>query len=69
MTWRSPDTDRAPSMFVDIVADNAWRKQIQFSTPLLAVGYGRECCLLFSLPVKDVASYRQRWQRVHYLQR
>ena len=69
MTWRSPVTDGAPSMFVDIMADNAWRRQIQFSTPLLAVGYGRDSCLLFSLSAKDVASYRQkRLQRVHYRQ-
>ena len=42
MTWRSSDANRAPATFVHIVADNAWRRQTQFSTPLLAVGYGRD---------------------------
>ena len=32
------------------------------STTLLAVCYGRDCCLLFSIPAKDVASYRQSSQ-------
>ena len=59
MTWRSCDANRAPSTFVHIVADNAWRRQTQFSTPLPAAGYGRDCCLLFSIPAKNVASCRQ----------
>ena len=45
-----------------IVADNAWRRQSQFSTPLLAVGCGRDCCQLFSIPAKNVASCRQSSQ-------
>ena len=28
MTWRSGDTDRAPSTCADIVADNEWRRQV-----------------------------------------
>ena len=28
MTWRSGDTDRAPSTCADIVADNEWRRQL-----------------------------------------
>ena len=62
MTWRSCDANRAPSTFVHIVVDNAWQRQTQFSTPLLAVGYGRDCCLLFSIPAKNVASCRQSSQ-------
>ena len=62
MTWRSCDANRAPSTFADIVADNAWRRQTQFSTPLLAVGYGPDCCLLFSIPAKNVASCMQSSQ-------
>ena len=52
----------APSTFVHIVADNAWRRQTQFSTPLLAVGYGRDCCHLFSILAKNVASCEQSSQ-------
>ena len=62
MTWRSCDANRAPSTFVHIVVDNAWRRQTQFSMPLLAVGHGRDCCLLFSIPAKNVASCRQSSQ-------
>ena len=61
LTWRSCDAHPAPSMFVHIVADNAWRRQTQFSTPL-AVGYGQDCCLLFCIPAKNVASCRQNAQ-------
>ena len=51
MPWTSSDANRAPST------------STQFSTPLLAVGYGRDCCLLFSIPAKNVASCRQSSQR------
>ena len=54
--------NHAPSTFVHIVADNAWQRQTQFSTPLLAVGYGRDCCQLFSISAKTVASCRQSSQ-------
>ena len=50
MTSRSCDANLALSAPVHIMGDNAW--------PVLAISYGRNCCLLISI-LKNVASCRQ----------